>query len=460
MNRPETVTRPGQPGAPENGVQHFLRQDGDTRPGCLNEESVGFFGTDDIPTDIYTSETYAALEMERMWSRVWQMVCREEEIPEPGDHIVYDIGDWSFIIMRVAENDIRAFYNACLHRGTQLRASGTSGNVPHLRCPFHGFTWNLDGSLNEIPCEWDFPHVDQTTFNLPQARLDTWEGFVFINMDDDCAPLADFLGVLPDHFRTWEFGKRRIAAHVAKVVPCNWKVAMEAFMEGFHVPETHPQARPYTGDVNCQYDVWGPNISRMMSALATPSPTLAKAPEHDQDIVEAMRDFIVGDVGDMTVGDGQTARHVMADAMRRMLTEATGVDHGAYSISEILDAIEYYVFPNFLPWAGYGVPILYRFRPNGNDPHSSIIEVMLLYVVPEDAPDREPVPVHWLAPSDSWTKAEELGGLGAIFDQDSANFAQIQRGLRASKKPGVTLSLYQESRLRHYLATLDTYLAG
>ena len=88
------------------------------------------------------------------------------------------------------------------------------------------------------------------------------------------------------------------------------------------------------------------------------------------------------------------------------------------------------------------------------------MEVMLLYVVPDDAAPADPVGIHWLAPDDSWTKAPELGGLGAIFDQDSANFAQIQRGLKAGGKPGVTLSLYQESRLRHYLKTLDGYVSG
>src|SRR3546814_271616 len=103
-------------------------------------------------------------------SKTWQFACREEHIPEVGDYHVYDLGTYSFIITRVAADDIRAYYNACLHRGTKLRASGTEGNTEEFKCTFHGWTWNLDGSHKETLCDWDFPHVDFKNLTLPQVR--------------------------------------------------------------------------------------------------------------------------------------------------------------------------------------------------------------------------------------------------------------------------------------------------
>jgi hypothetical protein len=113
-----------------------------------------------------------------------------------------------------------------------------------------------------------------------------------------------------------------------------------------------------------------------------------------------------------------------------------------------------------MPWAGYGTPIVYRLRPFENDPNHSILDVYLLFVVPEGTVSDGMHQTHWINPGESWTTASELGGLGQIFDQDEQNFLQIQRGLKAGGKPGVTLSSYQESRIRHLHDTLDDYLRG
>ena len=94
---------------------------------------------------------------ERLWTRTWQFACREEHIPDVGDYHVYDIGPYSFIMTRVAEDDIRAYYNACLHRGTKLRASGTEGSASEFKCSFHGWSWNIDGSNKESRLPVGFP---------------------------------------------------------------------------------------------------------------------------------------------------------------------------------------------------------------------------------------------------------------------------------------------------------------
>ncbi|MGH3633064.1 MAG: aromatic ring-hydroxylating oxygenase subunit alpha, partial [Mycobacterium sp.] len=126
-------------------TQDYLDKDTREVPESLRYNRNDQLDPTDIPIERYLSPDYARLEMERMWYRVWQMACHERDIPEPGDHVIYEIGDRSYIVIRTETGRIRAFVNACLHRARLLRERG--GNVPELRCSFHGFTYNLDGSL-------------------------------------------------------------------------------------------------------------------------------------------------------------------------------------------------------------------------------------------------------------------------------------------------------------------------
>ena len=120
-------------------------------------------------------------------------------------------------------------------------------HVRQFRCPFHGMTWNIDGSLREMPCAWDFPDVDAASFRLPEAQVGTWGGFVFVNLDPAAAPLGEYLQDLPAHFDAWPLEDRYLAAHAVQVLPCNWKVALEAFIEAYHTMAVHPQLLPHGG---------------------------------------------------------------------------------------------------------------------------------------------------------------------------------------------------------------------
>ena len=161
-----------------------------------------------------------------MWTRVWQFACRVEDIPEVGDSLVYDILDYSFVIVRSEENKIQGFYNSCLHRARKIKTERT--NSEDLKCPFHGYCWNLDGTLKHTPAAWDFPHVKPEEWNLPQVRTEIWDGFVFINIDDDAMPLEEFLAPIPEHHKRWDLANCKKVIHVSKVVPGNWKIVQEA----------------------------------------------------------------------------------------------------------------------------------------------------------------------------------------------------------------------------------------
>ena len=154
-------------------------------PAYLRENTNPYMGDEDISVDRWISQEFHELEKQKLWPKVWQMTCREEDIPEVGDHHVYEIVDQSIIVTRTGENEIKAFINSCLHRGRILR--DCDGHAEEFVCPFHGATWDINGEFKGIPCKWDFSHLDQKDMSLPQVKVDTWGGFVFINFDENCS---------------------------------------------------------------------------------------------------------------------------------------------------------------------------------------------------------------------------------------------------------------------------------
>lgn len=444
---------------PKPSVQDVFANDTNPAPSVMrNESPADGWPTDDVSAERYFSKEWHDREVENVWRKCWQLACREEEIPNVGDHIVYEIVHDSLIVVRTSPTEIRAYINSCLHRGTLLRTEG--GCVQSFRCPFHAWTWNLEGKLVNMHQDWDLSHVNADDMNLPQAQVGTWGGFVFINFDENCEPLTSYLENLPEHFDSFDLDKRYKAAHVAKIMPCNWKLAMEAFIEAYHVAIAHPQVLAYYGDSNTQYDVWPGirHVSRMISVQGVPSPALTGI-DPNRTIEEMRRDvpFFAGKPIELAEGD--SARAKLAERAREKISRSIGSDMSSLSDTESLDLIEYMLFPNMVPWGGQALPICYRFRPNGDDPETSIMEIMFLFSKAPDGSHPAPAEIRWLGADQNWSDAPELGSAAMVADQDTENLYRIQKGLRASKKPGVTLAQYQESRIRHFHATLDDYMS-
>ena len=445
---------------PGPSVQQVLADDINPAPAIMRAESPAQGQSSaDLSIERYFSKEWHDREIEQVWRKTWQLACRVEEIPNVGDHTVYDIVHDSLIVTRTGPDEVRAYINACLHRGTLLRTE--AGCTKQFRCPFHGWTWNLDGKLKVIPGEWDFPHVDKAQLSLPEARVGLWGGFVFVNFDPDCEPLDSYLENLPAHFEAFNLEDRYKAVHIGKVMPCNWKLAMEAFVEAYHVPVAHSQVLAYYGDSNTQYDVWPGvhHVSRMISVQGVASPS-KPATSAAQTIEEMRRDvpFFAGKP--IKVGEGETARQKLAERAREKISRSIGRDISDISDSETMDLIEYMLFPNMVPWGGQILPLTYRFRPNGDDPETSIMEIMMLFKKGPDGSHPAPAKLRMLGADEAWGDAPEMGSAGYIVDQDDDNLMRIQKGLRATRKPGITLARYQESRIRHFHETLDRYMAG
>jgi phenylpropionate dioxygenase-like ring-hydroxylating dioxygenase large terminal subunit len=447
---------------PSYSYQDLLDREQVDVPDALRENTNTYLGSEDLPTDRWTSREFFDREVEKMWTKTWQMVCRESQLANPGDFQVYDIVNFSILVLRTDAGELKAFHNSCLHRGRVLKRG--AGNAGEVRCPYHGFTWSLSGEFKGAPCQWDFPHVNEAEFSLPEVRVATWGGWVFINMDDDAPALEDYMGVIPEHFKRWKHEQRYISMHVQKVIGANWKAVVEAFIESYHAISTHPQIMSYQGIDNSQYDVWGDHVSRTITPSAVVNPSHEDV-YTEQDCVNTMlgTSVLVGEAEDDQTQVENRARDTIAEINVAAFSEQVGEDLSGYATqSELMDSTLYLLFPNFAPWAGFGPVLSYRHRPNGDDVDSCIMDIFFLTPYPEGEPCPQDATTVRLELDQPFADAAEVmgEGLAHIFDQDASNLPQVQKGLKASKKGAVTLGNYQEVRIRHLHQTLDKYLSA
>jgi phenylpropionate dioxygenase-like ring-hydroxylating dioxygenase large terminal subunit len=326
--------------------------------------------------------------------------------------------------VRDAPTTIKAFRNACRHRATAV-ATGR-GSAECFVCPFHGWTYGLDGSLQAVPAKWDFPHVDQETTGLHPVLAEVFDGWVFINMDPSAPPLAEFLGdTITRHLLTHPSEGKHKTLHVGLVVESNWKATAEAFMEAYHVPQTHPQGRAFIGDLQTRYDIFGRH-ARTITPKGVPSAFYG--PLDEQVIFAAFGGALAAE--DLPeVPEGTTARQHVCD-LTRAAGASQGLDAERISDAELLDTIAYNIFPNFLVVLRPGASSAMRFRPNGDDHTTSIFEYMVFNVMPPDQDLPGDVPLHMLGPDESLVDYQEQIPAAYFYDQDVGTLVLAKKGLR------------------------------
>ena len=340
-----------------------------------------------VPKERYTTPRWAALEQERLWSRVWQLVCREEDVSRAGDFFEYEIGDKSILIVRSSRRTLKAFYNSCLHRGTQLKAG--SGNATELRCPFHGWCWALDGTNVEVIDLPDFPGLDPASLRLAECQVQTWGGFVFVNLDPEAQPLDLFLAPIADQLAPYRLDDMRGMSWRTVKLPANWKTAIEAFNETYHLFGTHPDSIVANDDVNTRYDLFPPH-GRMVTPVGIPSPRLEDrdGPKVASEMVASLLAIqkVTPDqlaymkllrAGEIELPDGVTVQDLFAQMSRARLTKR-GYGDPRLTAAQYGENWNYYLFPNIcfnvLPGEFYG----FRARPAGDDPNWCWFDVVSL----------------------------------------------------------------------------------
>jgi phenylpropionate dioxygenase-like ring-hydroxylating dioxygenase large terminal subunit len=428
-----------------------LRDPGDLKPAPRT-----------ISYDRYIDPKFIDLEVEHIWRKQWQVACREEDIPRVGDRINYDIIDASYMIVRTGERTFSAFHNSCRHRGRKLCEGKEHG--PRIRCPFHAWEYGLDGKLEWLPYQQEFPHVDPKQYGLVPVKVEAWGGNVFINPDPRAPPLEAALGPLVEHYKTYPIGERYTAARILVDTACNWKAAQEAFMEGYHVLQTHADGMPIFGAVMTQIDIWSEGLG-YVSRLFTPGATTdawidGKVSARDCATLYCTAYDLPLPPPDRA-NDPADARRWSAEAQRQRLEAQTGRDWSKEPTSYFIDMAKYFLFPNHHPWWGEGLPWWYNFKPLGRNPDHSQMEIRVLQPIPASG-ERPPVPepYHIKIGEKAEEKYPELGSTAHLIDQDLVNMYAVQRGFKAAA-PGagyLTLSAYHEAKIRRFHEIYDRLL--
>jgi phenylpropionate dioxygenase-like ring-hydroxylating dioxygenase large terminal subunit len=439
--------------------QELLDQEDVSVPEALRLDTKPNIANDVIATDVWTDRTVFEREVERLWPKVWQMVCREAALQKAGDYCVYDVARYSILLVRTESGDLKGFHNSCLHRGRALKSG--RGTSRELRCPYHGFCWHLDGSFKEAYCDWEFDAEQLSELKLPEVQVTTWGGWVLINMDLEAPSFEEYAPILAEHFERWKPEDRYVSLHVEKKIRCNWKIAMEAFIESYHAIQTHPQILSFTGGDNSQYDVFGDHLSRTITAQGIPNP--GQADRYSvQESVEAMTGPGGFEQAQALTGlsaDEMTSRQAIGAVRRAQFADFMDADAlSSVTDAETMDSILYLVFPNFAPWGGFQSQITYRYRPDGMNPDGCIMDIYLLDGFPQAQPRPADAQTIRLDYDQKYAEAEALGLLGALFDQDANNLPEVQKGLMASKTQKALTADYQELRIRHFHQTLSRYL--
>jgi phenylpropionate dioxygenase-like ring-hydroxylating dioxygenase large terminal subunit len=370
------------------------------------------------------------------------------------------------VIVVRTKDGVKAFHNACRHRGVQLAKGHGSCETQGFTCPFHGWRWNIEGKSTFVYGKHLFSEqqLEQGDLNLPECRVDTWGGCVFINHDDDAPSFRESIGPLADRLEKYGLDQARAEWCYGTVLPANWKVAMEAFMEGYHVMRTHPQlhhANPAL--TNSRYGVDTGGLGRTVDPRATIR-DMIKAQFRGMELLSE------GMAGMCHAKDVETARGLLdielpEDPMQAMVawyervrTEcvAQGRARGeptpdlkALATSDPVNAVEF-LFPHYFLLPMLSSFSAYRIRPLG--PESCFFEIWSLTLFPEG---QEPAPV-----MEATVLPYDSDQFPPIPQQDYSNIPFQQIGLHADGFEFMRLSKSMEGLIGNYHQIIDGYLKG
>lgn len=424
-------------------------------------DSVPFRITDPemLPAERYYDPTFFELEKKHLWPHVWQMACRLEEIPEVGDYTVYTILEHSVILIHTKDG-VKAFKNACRHRGLRLAHGPGNCAKDGFTCPFHGWKWNAEGQNTFVFGRQFFDEkvLDRAEIDLVPVRVEFWAGCAFINFDDKAPSLRESLGPVADRMDARHADKLKMDWWCGTILPTNWKLAMEAFQEGFHTPTTHPQlqAAAVNGHEGFGTDAEGTLINAGLNARETVNQHidyLAKLSEGMDGMVHKSEVAVLEKLRDMQVPEdpdaagmlfyGKAYEEVEKDARAR---GADIFDFAKVAQEHPFHAVEF-MFPHFFLLPMLGAMSSYRIRPL--TPETCFFEIWSLVIRPEGEAYATPLEPT-IIPHDSDKFPE-------IPRQDYSNLPLQQQGLHDLEF--MRLASQHEGMISNYQRLIDGYLA-
>jgi nitrite reductase/ring-hydroxylating ferredoxin subunit len=399
-----------------------------------------------IPVEAYVSADYARAERDKLWRKVWQQAGRLEDIPEVGNYITYDILEDSVLIVRTAPDTIKAYHNVCTHRGRRLvdtpaGARNARGKQAKFVCGFHAWTFDLEGHCNHImqKADWQGGLTDERT-RLGQVKVDSWGGWVWINLDPNCGPLRDYLEPAASMLDPFHLENMRCRWRKWIIFDCNWKVALEAFNETYHVPGTHPEFMAFGNFVgwgkaqgkhsHIGYDAptgQDENKAKLrLGAGADPRISTAEMQLYTWEQVNTNTTRTLVDAA-LRLKD-ELPEGTPADKVLRHWLDTAKADDAARGViwPEVDPAhvgrsgTAWQIFPNFQIGHAVNNALCYDARPYGYDPDKCIFEAAVYELYPEGA-----------APETEWEYIPaDDARWGSVLPQDFSNMAAVQQGMK------------------------------
>lgn len=438
-------------------------------------------GENFVPKGRYLDPEFTQLEYERLFPQVWQPACREEEIPEPGSYHEYEIGRESILVVRQADETIRAFYNACSHRGMKLMPG--TGKVDEFRCRFHGWRFDLEGGNTFVACREEFADRPEDEWALKPVHVGTWGGWVFVSMADEPEPLLEWLEPMTTALAPFRLEDMRFRWRKRTFLPANWKTVIDAFVEGYHTPGTHPQTMRYA-DEGLRPSARPAQPPEFDHAPFTPS---IRHENHSRFVYSARPDAAERDAERMKansmpevyartmqyqyleVGSLVTERdsraceqlaqmepsEVPAFMLYHQLTEKLALEEGVdYPVMDMPTYFagngDWHIFPTLVLLVEKSCVLGYRVRPDGDDPNRCIFEMFSL----EHFSEHEEPDSVW----QEFANWREHDGWGQLPTQDLKNIADIQAGMHSRGFTGHWLNRVQETSVHNQHVIADRFL--
>lgn len=424
--------------------------------------------------DAYISEDYARAERDKLWRKVWLQAGRMEEVPEVGNYITYDIKDDSIIIVRTSADTIKAFHNVCPHRGRKLVDTpkgerNARGKRVQFICAFHGWRFDVNGKNTHIPAKDDWNGALDGCADLAEVRLDTWGGWIWITLDPECESLQEYLKPIPEMLDPFQLQNMRNRWRKWGVFNCNWKVALEAFNETYHVQQTHPEfnrygefrgwARAHGKHSNIGYEApkdMDPNQSAKLRLGTNADPRISTAEmqvytweKANTNTTQTLVDAALRLKDELPEGTppGEVLQHWLSTA--RKDDEARGVFWPEVDPAHVgKSGTAWQIFPNFQIGHAVNNMLCYSARPYGDDPNKCIFEAAVYELYPEG----EEPETRWVfgeATEEDWCY---------VLSQDFSNMEAVQQGMKSMGFMGPRVNPYMERSTANLHYNLSKYM--
>jgi len=439
-----------------------------TNPLTMDGKDPGNLRGDPIPQERYYSREFMRQEWDCLWTRIWHIAGREQQLPEPGDYVVHDFMHESVVILRQQDGSLKGFYNACGHRGMKLVFD--HGSQDALHCQYHGWKWRIDGSLEDCPDRNDFPQGDPCgKVTLVEVRVATWAGLVWYTMDPGAPALMDYLHPVPELYKNHQFEKAIRTQWVRVALDCNWKFWSDNFNESYHTRTVHPQVPPIIDQdhFTSRYDMYPMGHARIVQ-MGRPSlrDRLPDGSPHPFD--NELRNWGIDPDGYPDYETKAMQGWLDLKAAKRAQWKERGYLHYEHLTDEELTESPFQtIFPNIAFGASADGVAMFRWEPHPTDPEKCFFDLWsMAYPVTGQESYVQRTARHAVAIEEAefdFREYDEGRGVLDLDDQVVFQDWQLTAGMRTGWRSRGYQEPYlaaQETRVARFHEVLNDYLAG